>query len=637
VIHVLSFEARRLFATWKHILVFWLFFLISLYLCHLGLVKYRGFFHEKESFIRYEKQKVQQYVNYEQYGAYGFRVLYDPAGLGLFHPPVSFSLTGAIDTTEIVDISLSFKGRNIFSQGGNLGDFSCAFYVFGSLLMLYFGLNTFISRKFLVHTCTRGASGRVRFAYALYTVFFRLILLLGYFAFVIASAYGYTRLMGVRLSGAEGRVFLFFSLYTLLFLCLFYLLGILCSAVFSFKKILLPFGYAIWFLAVFLVPEVNRLDLEKRADKIKSNEAINITKLNNVMDFERKTRDYFADLQEKKVREIESIARQLAREYSQRMYDFNRVVEDNLREEVDQLIHYWEEKSVLLPSSFYRYLSRECSGCGYVGYRQFLRYILDLKERFFRYYMKRRYDQADQGVIPFVEGDENIFYAAVSLPDNYLLGTGLTLVYSISLLLLSLYLLQRKLPAGSKDDPGEEEKGTAIDLKDLQKGRTYFSLCPDAQERKNILNHLCAQGAALLDPVSPDDIDPGISLRSWVLFECGRLGLKKEEVISRLEEAGFRRDTWKARPKALGAEVLNRVYLEMMLVASAPAYLFNDFLKGVSRDFEKEFKKILHRIKYRIIILYIGTEMFELSDKEERYPAEDSRFFILDLENVSLR
>lgn len=637
MIHVLSFEARRLFGTRKHIPVFLLFFLISLYLCHLGMIKYRGFFHEKESFIRYEKQKVQQYVNYEQYGAYGFRVLFQPAGLGLFHPPASFSLTGAIDTTEIVDISLSFKGRNIFSQGGNLGDFSCAFYVFGSLLMLYFGLNTFVSRKFLIHTCTGGAAGRVRFAYALYTVFSRLILLLSYFAFVIASAYGYTRLMGVRLSSADNRVFLLFSLYTLLFACFFYLLGSLCATVFSFKKTLLPIGYAIWFLAVFLVPEVNRLDLEKRADKIKSNEAINITKLDNVMDFERQTRDYFANLQDKKVREIESIARQLARDYSQRMYDFNRVVEDNLREEVDQLIHYWEEKSVLLPSSFYLYLARECSGSGYLSYRQFLRYILNLKDKFFRYYMKRRYDQADQGVIPFVEGDENIFCTRLSLPAHYLLGTGLTLLYSISLLLLSAYLLKRKLLASGKGDRVEGEKMATIDFKELQKGRTYFSLCPDEREREIVLDSLCAQGAALLERISPDDIDPGISLRSWVIFECGRLGLEKEEVISRLEEAGFRRDIWKTRLKALGAEALNRVYLEMMLAASAPVYLFNDFLKGASRDFEKEFKIILRRVKHRIIILYIGSEMFELSDKEGRFPAKDSRFFILDMENVTLR
>ncbi len=610
-----------------------LFFFFSLYLVNLGVTKYQGFFSEKENFLDYEKQKVKQYVNYEQYGAYGFRVLFQPAPLSIFHRSPSIPFNGSIDTKEIVNVSLNYKGKSIFSHSGTLGDFSSTLFVFGSLMMLYFGLNTFTSLKSLRFNNPHCGTHKMKYSYTLHTLFSRMILLNAYFSGVMIAAYLFARLKGIHFLSSDALILTYFCLYTLLFNTFFYLLGILCAAILAFKRPLFIIAYSLWFALIFLIPEINRIDIEKKANKITSNETVNIKKLQNIMNFERKTKTYFAGLQEKKVKDIESIAKRLAIEYSQRMYDLNKTIENNLRKEVDKLIHYGEEKSVAIPSSFYLFLAKEFSGYGYDGYQNFLQYILRLKDDFFQYYLQKRYNHVDQRIDTFVKDGENIFRSEVTIPGNFARGVILTCLYCTLLLGLSLFFFRRRLTREKEDQDWEIE----IDIKRMEKGKTYFSLCRDKWERKRMLHYLGYQGASIIEKLDIYDFDTSISLESWIKYECHKRGTEAGDVFERLREFGISENMLTSRIKVLGSEIFNKIYLAIRLCDNSRIYAFVDFLNGVSRDFERQFKKTIKKVKDQAVILYIGSEMFDVNVKERETPLEDSRFFILDFDNVTLR
>ncbi|MCK4764154.1 MAG: hypothetical protein KAW12_18285 [Candidatus Aminicenantes bacterium] len=656
--YTFSFESKRLFANKKHVVFFLFFLLLSLYFVNSGVEKYKNFFIEKANFLDYEKRRIKQYINYEQYGAYGFRVLFQPSPLTLFYSSAFLYLEGAVDTKEIVNISINYKGKSIFANNAafGFGDFSSMFFVFGSLLMLYFGLGTFRSNNFLPMDY-RDPMNRAknRMKYISTTIFTRAALLNCCFAVVCGAAYLLARLKGIRFSGAESGLFILFSLFAVLYVTFFYFLGVLGTVVFSFERSLYTVVYAIWFLLLFLTPGIHGIDLEKRAGVIKSNEAVNMIKLDNVMKFESRYKVSIEKLENEKVKNLKKIFPKFLDDYIKNEYMLNKAIEKDLSREVYKLITYNERKSVILPSSFYLFLTKELSGYGYNDYQNFLQYMLALKENFSRFFFDKRYTKIGRQVESFISGQENVFRSECALPGNFWRGFLLTLFYSLLVLGTGLSIFKRRGAAPEKKETkqrffgtplrgkaaGAEKEGAPhleIDIKRMEKGKTYFSLCRDKMVRRQILDYLVSQGAAVLQQLPLCHFDPWISLKSWIEYECRGRNLPPDEVSAKLEEWGIPGSKQRLKLKTLGSETLNRAYLGIKLAEKFQIYVFDDFLKGLSKEFEKDFTKIMQEaVGDRAIVLYIGSEMFDINVKKRETPVEDDRFFIIDFKDVSLR
>ena len=54
------------------------------YYTSIGVNEYRRFMSNKENFLKFEKQKVEHYTNYQQYSGYGFRVFYGLSPTNVF-------------------------------------------------------------------------------------------------------------------------------------------------------------------------------------------------------------------------------------------------------------------------------------------------------------------------------------------------------------------------------------------------------------------------------------------------------------------------------------------------------------------------------------------------------------------------
>lgn len=604
----------------------------------VGIKKYKDFFTEKENFINYEKRKINRYINYEQYGAYGFRVLFQPTALIIFHPSSFISLEGTIDTKEIVNISINYKGKSIFANNGAFGDFYYTFYVVGSLLMLYFGLNSFYNDPRPLcngKNCCKGKKKKM--ILILQIILSRIILLNVFFSGILFAAYATAVLKGIHFTGREVLAYASFASFIIFFITSFYFSGILFAVLLSFKKSLYVAAYAIWFLFLFFVPEINRADLEQKAKIIKSNESINIKKLNNVMRFERRYKSAIDTLKEEKIKNIKPIFDKFLDDYLKNEYSLNKDIEKSMSEDVNKLIDYNRKKSIILPVSFYLFLAREFSSFGYRNYQDFLKYMLSLKEDFSHYFFDKRYSQIGQRVESFVKDDENIFKSKCELPENFCPGLLLLILYSF-LFLGSVLLLFRRRIAAADEMAGEGmEDKIEIDIKRMAKGKTYFSFCREKKEKEKIINYLGSSGASMIKKLHLCNFDPGISLKSWLDYECHVRGIAPGDIYAVLQESGISKRKLKLKLKNLDSETLNRAYLQIKLHETMQIYVFDDFLKDVSKDFEKVFKRTIKEIADKAIILYIGSQMFDINVKERKTPTEDCRFFIVNLDNISLR
>ncbi|MCP5107954.1 MAG: hypothetical protein GY950_31485, partial [bacterium] len=101
MISTLRFESSRVFTRTTTVSLL-LLIIASLYFTFLGVSGYRQFLQDKKSFIASEKDKIKLYVNYEQYGAVGFRVLLEPSPLVVFFSKSDFvqHLEANVDASE---------------------------------------------------------------------------------------------------------------------------------------------------------------------------------------------------------------------------------------------------------------------------------------------------------------------------------------------------------------------------------------------------------------------------------------------------------------------------------------------------------------------------------------------------------
>jgi len=122
----MKFEVNRILGIRINLIVMIIFFCFCIFFIFSNSNIYKNFQEEKDSFLEYERNRVEKFVTVDQYGGYGFRVLFEPTPLSiLFNESTVFdNLYSNVDMTEILKIESSLKGQNLFNQKGNFKDFS---------------------------------------------------------------------------------------------------------------------------------------------------------------------------------------------------------------------------------------------------------------------------------------------------------------------------------------------------------------------------------------------------------------------------------------------------------------------------------------------------------------------------------
>jgi len=437
----LRFEGQRIFAEKKNLIFIGFISFLSAYFAWSGLNEYRQFQAEKQVFLRFEKEKVGQFVTYAQYGGFGFRLLYEASPLNLFfvNSSVLQDVESNIDSLEAIKIESSFKGKNLFLRRGFFKDFAGIPFVFGSLFMLYLGHLALASPAYL-----RFMKGHMSLArYYTLTTAARLFWLDLFFLLLGMGLFSLIRLGGIAFSREETAIFVIYLLFLVALLDFFYLLGQFTAVLVSFRKVFYLWFFIVWFLCVFLLPETNRISVFNQSRALESAEKVNLEKFRTLMTLEKKFRDYLKMNPTAPRDQIRSMQKKFAIQFINSSYLVNSGLETKYLRQVERVISGHEQQSVFFPTTYYQFFTGEVSGKGYYGYLDFMDYIMRLRNRFIQFYLKKRYEQTDAAMESFVKNGENIFHSRNRLPRTYRLGFLATLLYSAALFILAFWRLRR--------------------------------------------------------------------------------------------------------------------------------------------------------------------------------------------------
>jgi len=417
------------------------FILLSLYLVQMGIKNYKTIIENKKEFQDFELLKVKQYINYGQYGAYGFRLLFLPSPLSVYFVNSSAitELTSNVDAGEKLNIYNSFKDRTLFAgKSGGFQDFSGIMLLLGSLLMLYFGYESMIHKDYL-RFMAGFTSHRKLF---ISIVSSRGLIFILFFLFNTGLSLLLLKINDIVLSGNE-YTYLVIYLGTLLLLMVFFfalgtIAGSLKSRFAGFVTII-----AAWFALVFLVPSVVNTIISHRAEDIGSNHHLELEKLKTLMDFEKRAIKKAGFLNVNK-RQTES-ERELIETYWKKEVKEIQAFEKKLEREMEKNIRRFQELSFLFPSTFYLATCNEISSKGYENFITFFDYIQKLKRKFVRFFIDKRYYSSHSEVESFVTGDENLFRAKTRLPGGFLKGVLLILAYIAVLFAISFVRFKKSV------------------------------------------------------------------------------------------------------------------------------------------------------------------------------------------------
>ncbi len=437
----LRFEARRIFFEKKNLFFLGFITLFSAYFVWSGLNDHRQFQAEKEVFLRFEGEKFSQFVSYSQYGGFGFRLLYEAPPLNLFfaNSSVLQDVESNIDGMEAIKVESSFKGNKLFLNRGYFMDFAGIPFVFGSLLMLYLGHLAMVSPAYL-----RFMAGRVSLKrFFVLTTGARLFWLDIFFFSLGLGLFFLVQLWTGVFSPPDRAVFLRFMLSLVLLLDFIYLLGQWMAVLVRSRKVFFLWFFVVWFVCVFLLPEINRISVFNKSQSLESAEKVNLEKFRALMALEKRFRDYLKENPASSLDQVREMQKKFAVQFINSSYLVNTSLESRYLREVEGVIARHERQSVLFPTTFYQFLTGEASGKGYYGYLDFMDYIIKLRNRFVQFYLKKRYEGGDIPVESFVRNGENIFLSRSRLPGTYWSGILVTALYSALLCVLAFRRLQR--------------------------------------------------------------------------------------------------------------------------------------------------------------------------------------------------
>ncbi len=621
---IFNFEVKRVFLKRINVAIFLFFLISSMFLVNLGITEYLDFENSKQLFFDYEESKVNNYVTWDQYGGFGFGLLYQPSPLFVFLKDsyVFNDITSNIDIREIINVSIPCKGGSLFTRRNSL-DLAGLLFIFGSLFMLYLGLTNFHSKKSIIfHYC-----GKKIYK----SVLSRILLLDAFFAALFVLNFGFAGLRGIAFSQTDVNNFLLFAFYSLIFLNFFYFVGLAVATLFRTKRLMIIL--LIWFTAVFITPLINQINIKRQASEISQNEKINLGKLEVLMDVEQQIKkEILAAMKQNKSRdELKAIHREFALKYLNKGYVLNKNSEAEYTNEMRKLINRRMRVEVFLPFTFYPFLGQEISSKGYISYLNFLEFIEEIREGFVKFYMDNRYNKFGLKIEPYQKAEENIFKAQSRLPENYWVGLALTVFYSLVLLMVSLFVIRRRLGKVLvvEDRP---------DLEYLE-GTSIYMMCKDEEYRDNVFEIFVRQeNVAGLDRVEVKDIDSGVHPRKAVHCLAAIRGVNERTVLDHLRIMGVEEEGLNTSKPSV--ELLKKIYAALVM-AEADIIVINDFLKGETRAFEKDFLNLVAELKKQgKMFVYMSTEIFSATAAaEERYYSvvEVYNYKAVDIENTSLR
>lgn len=399
--------------------------MLCLYFVQKGIHHYRTIIDNKQKFLETERLKTDLYFSYAIYAAYGFRLFFVPSPLSVLfiNSTVISELSSNVDVGSLLNIFKSYKGRVLFAEkSGGFKDFSGIILLFGSMMVLYLGFETFLNKDYI-----RFISGFIQPKKLFYSIIgSRMLLLILYFLFLVIVSLVLIDINGIQLMQNEYRHLNYYLLVMAFMLLFFFILGLVAGTVKSrFAGFFMIISF--WFIFVFLVPGIIQSMIADSSENITSSYDLELKKLQAHMGFEVRAMQEQGVLENSK--ENTQSERDVMESYWKNEVRKVQGLERNMENDMRKNIRNFQIMSLVVPTSFYISVGNEISSRGYKNFVDFFRYLQMLKEGFVRFYIDKRFYSNIEKVELFIKGEENIYYSRNLLPDYFVWGLLLSFVY----------------------------------------------------------------------------------------------------------------------------------------------------------------------------------------------------------------
>ena len=536
---------------------------------------------ELENFKNYEEFKLSRYLNYQQYGGFGFQVTGASPVLSLFFGGFNhYNYRSSINVKETIDISCPIKGRDFFLTIVNNHDIASLYFLLGTLFMLLGGLNIFVSRRaFLL---------RKNFKFATLSIVCRLIVLVSVYFVSFLLLFILPYFWGFTYSTIEIIIFFKFLLYLGFNLTIFYFIGVFVVLISGFRpKPASLISLSIWILFIILIPELSKIVLKSNGESLQSNELINMEKSKKLFLFEKSFSEYAKMIKGKDNQK--ELTLDFIRAHYIETYRSNRLIEDQLKTRISYITDIYEKYCLLIPTVYYYHTSREVSGKGFSQYIDFFDKILRLKDAFFSFYLSNRYEMQNNELKPFCSTNDQIINLKSQLPKSFNFALLIVLGYNFILCSFSLFLIPSRLKI-------QKGNNKAIEY-DLSTGEINFMYFDSPLEKKQVINFFHAEGLEILSPYRPNDFE-SISISRLLNYYCLLANVNQLDVESFL-------NIFLTKGGDNSPEIINKLFLAISLSKKCDLVL-DDFFKGASEEFEQRFFSLISNLK----IIYLSSEMF---------------------------
>ncbi|MCX6578601.1 MAG: hypothetical protein NT166_00275 [Candidatus Aminicenantes bacterium] len=395
---------------------------------------------QKAVFQDVEKNKVEQFINFRQYGFFGFRLLFlaDPLSTLFMNSTVLQDMTAYIDSGERLNIYQSLKSRKPFDVTKFLfADCSGIYLCFVGLLAIFYGYMAFLNTEYLKFLAS--LTGKKKLFSSIYLS--RASILVQFSLIYLASAVLLITINGVAIGIDQYLAVLFIKMcgVSLAFFALGAVFG-LCESIF----VGLAGAIASWFIPLFIIPFIVSVIVSANSGTIKPENQLEIEKLKLMMGFEKNAKEKGVTL------ELNQVSGDSQRKYIQSYYknEFQKIqaLEEMVKAQMQECTKLHYLLSAFFPTTGYLALTQEISSKGYENLYAFYQEVIQIKEAFFKEYIKQVYFSSQPAKVePFLKGDENIFIGKPALPGYLLLDFFFNLLWIVGLAMLAYGRFKKSL------------------------------------------------------------------------------------------------------------------------------------------------------------------------------------------------
>ncbi|UCH92403.1 MAG: hypothetical protein JSV88_19190 [Candidatus Aminicenantes bacterium] len=544
-------------------------------------------------------------TNYIWYKFHGFNILF-------VLPPTSFisneaaipdDMSAKIDFYTKVKIFKNLKGKALSSQGKKINlDISVIIKFLISLMAIFYGFETLQNEDYLKFLSSIWTPRKT----FIYVILSRFLLFIMTFLLVMGIVFIFIRIRGVTFNPGDFYFFVGFLLEALIFLGIFFFLGVLFGLLNNMKLAILLIFISWFFINIanywFIKPAVE----PGFPDVIKEYQ----TEIDKFVEYKN-----FEVLAEKKYGKFDrknmEAARKVIEDFWKNYYPKKIApLEKKLRDMIARSIEKDRSIAKFFPGPFFDMTGNEVSGRGYSNYLGFYDYSIEMQDKFVRFIIDRTYYNDPKIMVNFIKGDEDIFIGKSSLPPNFWTGLAiqygyLVLIFFAGYLVFMLKMLPK--PENARDFDNIEIKfksGENSDIKDntnreefsQQLVNVFFGKCRDLKWKVTMDDKSLLTGKKhdFLFIPKPDQIPDEWKIKHLLKFFKRLFNLDNKNLESLYsEKPGETRKQWLNqfyRELEIGEKA--SLLISLFMLAKKQVYVSNTF----AHDIPGEIRLNLYRL-----------------------------------------